>query len=136
MSRPDGRSLLFRRVVAVPTDHGSWVFLASPLLIGLFAGGRFVTPTVYLLVASICGFLVRQPITIAVKILGGRRSRDDLPAASFWIAAYSLVGALHVAGLVLRGFEYVLYLAVPAIPVPVVAAVVQGLARNRSRGRR
>ena len=26
-------------------------------------------------------FLVRQPVTMAVKVLGGRRSRDDLPAA-------------------------------------------------------
>jgi len=108
---------VFRRHVAVPTDHGSWVFLASPLLIGLVAGGRFDTPTIYLLVASICGFLVRQPITIAVKILSGRRSREDLAAALFWIVAYSVVGLLHVAGLVIRGFEYVLYLAVPAVPV-------------------
>jgi len=110
-------SRLLRRHVAVPTDHGSWVFLASPLLIGLFAGGRFDTPTIYLLVASICGFLVRQPITIAVKILSGRRTRDDLTAALFWIVVYSLVGLLHVAGLVIRGFDYVLYLAVPAVPV-------------------
>jgi hypothetical protein len=103
--------------VAVPADHGSWVFLASPLLIGVFTGGGFDTPTIYLVVASICGFLVRQPITIAVKVLSGRRSRDDLSAALFWIAVYSTVGLLHVAGLVIRGFEYVLYLAVPAVPV-------------------
>jgi hypothetical protein len=110
-------SRLLRRHVAVPTDHGSWVFLASPLLIGLFAGGRIETPTIYLLVASICGFLIRQPITIVVKILSGRRTRDDLTAALFWTVAYSLVGLLHVAGLVMRGFAYVLYLAVPAVPV-------------------
>jgi hypothetical protein len=107
----------FRRHVAVPTDHGSWVFLASPLLIGLVAGGRIETPTLYLIVASICGFLVRQPITIAVKIFSGRRSREDLEAAGFWIVAYSLIGSVHVLGLVIRGFHYVLYLLVPAVPV-------------------
>lgn len=117
MDRSTSRRSLFRRHVAVPTDHGSWVFLASPLLIGLFAGGRLDTPTIYLLVASICGFLVRQPITIAVRILSGRRSRDDLAPALFWIVVYSLVGVLHLAGLVIRGFDYVLYLAVPAVPV-------------------
>ena len=117
MGQSSSRRSPFRRHVAVPSDHGSWVFLASPLLIGLFAGGRIATPTAYLLVAAICGFLVRQPITIAVKIFSGRRSREDLDAAVFWIIAYSLVGLLHIAGLVIRGFDYVLYLVVPAAPV-------------------
>jgi hypothetical protein len=103
--------------VAVPSDHGSWVFLASPLLIGLFAGGRIATPTVYLFVAAICGFLVRQPITVAVKIVSGRRPREDLDAAVFWTIAYALVGVVHILGLVIRGFDYVLYLLVPAVPV-------------------
>lgn len=34
---------LLRRHVALPPDHGSWGFLATPLLIGLFAGGRWTT---------------------------------------------------------------------------------------------
>jgi hypothetical protein len=25
----------------LPQDHGSWVFILGPLLIGIFAGGRF-----------------------------------------------------------------------------------------------
>jgi hypothetical protein len=29
---------IFVRHIALPQDHGSWVFLLSPLLIGLFAG--------------------------------------------------------------------------------------------------
>ena len=45
-----------------------------------------------------------------VKVRSGRRPRDTLPAAWFWIAVYGAVGALHVLGLVLRGFGYVLYL--------------------------
>jgi hypothetical protein len=117
LGRSSSRRSPFRRHVAVPSDHGSWVFLVSPLLIGLFAGGRVDTPTAYLLVAAICGFLIRQPITIAVKIFSGRRSREDLDAALFWIIAYSLVGLLHILGLVIRGFDYVLYLLVPAAPV-------------------
>ena len=32
---------LLDRHVALPGDHGSWVFLLGPLLIGLFAGGRW-----------------------------------------------------------------------------------------------
>lgn len=110
-------SRLLARHVAVPSDHGSWVFLLSPLLIGLFAGGRFKTATLYLVVAALCGFLCRQPITLVIKALSGRRTRDDLRPAVFWILIYAAIGALHVTGLVLRGFGYVLYLVVPALPV-------------------
>ncbi len=74
-------------------------------------------PTAYLLVASLCGFLARQPITIVVRVLSGRRGRDDLGAATFWIVVYAAIGGLHLVGLVLRGFGYVLWLAIPALPV-------------------
>jgi len=67
---------LGKRHVALPADHGSWVFLLSPLVIGLFAGGRWTTPCLYLIVAALAGFLIRQPLTLAVKVRSGRRSRD------------------------------------------------------------
>jgi hypothetical protein len=108
---------LFRRHVAVPAEHGAWAFLLVPLVIGLAAGERLHVPSLYLVVAALAGFLVRQPITLAVKALAGRRSRDELPIAVAWIAIYGAVAALHVLGLVLRGFGYVLWLAVPGIPV-------------------
>jgi hypothetical protein len=111
------KSRFARRHVALPSDHGSWVFLLSPLIIGLFAGGRWTIPCLYLIVAALSGFLVRQPVTIAVKALAGRRSRDDLPAALFWTFLYAGIGSLHVYGLVLRGFAYLLYLAIPGMLV-------------------
>lgn len=101
----------------MPSDHGSWVFLLSPLLIGLAAGGRWTTPVAYLIVASVCGFLSRQPITIAVKSLCGRRSRDDLAPALLWTLIYGLIGSVHVLGLWLRGFGYILYLGIPGLIV-------------------
>jgi hypothetical protein len=106
-----------RRHVALPSDHGSWVFLLSPLTIGLFVGGRWTTPCLYLVIAALSGFLVRQPVTIAVKVLAGRRSRDDLPAALFWTLVYAGIGSVHVYGLVLRGFGYLLYLSIPGMAV-------------------
>jgi hypothetical protein len=108
---------LFRRHTALPSDHGSWVFLLSPLLVGLLADGRWSTVTIYVVVAALCGFLVRQPVAVAIKAYSGRRPRSDLPAAYFWIVVYSLIGLLHVLGLVLRGFGYVLYLALPGLPI-------------------
>jgi hypothetical protein len=62
-------------------------------------------------------FLLRQPLSIAVKAYAGRRSRADLPAARFWMLVYGVIILLAVAGLVAEGFSYILYLAVPGIPV-------------------
>ncbi len=108
---------LFRRHIAVPTDHGSWVFLLSPLLIGLFAGRSFSVVSLYLVIAALAGFLIRQPVTMLVKVWSGRRGRGDLAPASFWTTLYAAIALLFVAGLVLRGFGYVLWLAVPGAPV-------------------
>ncbi len=108
---------LFRRHIALPTDHGSWVFLLSPLLIGLFAGGRWTPAILPLVVAALAAFFLRQPVTIAVKAYSGRRSRSDLPAAVFWILIYGLIGLLASAILLALGLWYLLVLALPAAPV-------------------
>ena len=79
--------------------------------------GRWHTATIDLIVAAACGFLVRQPIGLMVKVAAGRRGRDVLPAALFWTALYGGIAALHVTGLVLRGFAYILVLAVPGLLV-------------------
>lgn len=107
----------FRRHIALPTDHGSWVFIFSPLLIGLFAGGKWSNAELFLILAALAGFLIRQPITIAVKVFSKRRGRNDLPASWFWIAVYSILGLVGIAGLALMGFAYLLVLAIPGIPV-------------------
>ena len=110
-------SNLFRRHVALPNEHGAWVFLFSPLLIGLFAGGRWTAATAPLIVGALSAFLIRQPITIAIKAYSGRRSRDELPAARFWILVYGVIGLLATATLVAQGFGYLLILALPSLPV-------------------
>jgi hypothetical protein len=117
MTATFNRNNLFLRHVALPSDHGSWVFLLSPLLIGLFAGSSWSVATIYLVIAALAAFLIRQPVTIAVKVYSGRRNRRDLAAAWFWIAVYSLIGAVGLAGLVTQGFAYLFILALPGIPV-------------------
>lgn len=107
----------FRLKIALPGEHGAWVFILSPLLIGLNAGGRLSMASIYLVIASMAAFLIRQPITIAVKALSGRRSRRDLTPARFWILIYGLIGLLAVAGLSIQGFGYLVILALPGVPV-------------------
>ena len=106
-----------RKHIAIPQDHGSWVFILSPLLIGLFAGERFTPASINLIVAAMSVFLLRQPVSIAVKAYSGRRSKADLPAARFWVLVYGIIILLALAGLIADGFTYILYLAIPGIPV-------------------
>jgi hypothetical protein len=106
---------LFKRHIAIPQDHGSWVFLISPLLIGLFAGGSWQTASGLLVVGSFAAFLARQPLTTIIKIYSKRRPTRELPAALFWTAIYALVGLMSLLGLVILGFTDLLYLAVPGL---------------------
>lgn len=111
------QSRLFRKHVAIPQDHGSWVFILSPLLIGIFAGQTFNYATFNLIVAAMCMFMLRQPLTVLVKIFSGRRPKDEMTAAQFWVAVYGMVALVSVIALALEGFQYVLYLAGPGAPV-------------------
>jgi hypothetical protein len=111
------RTSYFRRPIFLPQDHGSWVFLFSPLLIGLFLGGNFSSGSLSLVIASIAAFLIRQPITIAVKVYAGRRAKTDLPAARVWIVAYGILILIALIGLIQAGFSYLLLLAIPGAPV-------------------
>jgi hypothetical protein len=49
--------------------------------------------------------------------MSGRRPKEDLSIARAWIVFYGAVVFLSVLALVLEGFGYILYLAVPAVPV-------------------
>jgi len=108
---------IFRKHIALPSDHGSWVFLFCPLLIGLFAGGRWTAASLCLIIAALAAFLLRQPLSIVVKIHSGRRSHRDLPTAWFWVIIYGMTSFLAVIGLILLGFNNFLILAIPGILV-------------------
>ncbi len=107
----------FKRHIALPGEHGAWVFVLSPLLIGLFAAGSWSTASLYLVIGVMAAFFIRQPVTIAIKAYSGRRSRRDLPAAWFWMLVYGCISLLALLGLIHQGFGYLLILALPGIPV-------------------
>lgn len=111
------RTSYFRKQIFLPQDHGSWVFIFSPLLIGLFAGKSFRIESLYLVIAALAAFLLRQPVTMAIKAWSGRRPKTDLPAAYFWTALYGAIILIALFGMIRAGFGYLLYLAVPGAPV-------------------
>ncbi len=108
---------ILTRNIAIPQDHGSWVFLFSPLLIGLFISGKFSCASILIVGSALAGFLLRQPVTAAVKCYSGRRSKLDLKSAWFWIIVYGILAGCAFLGLVQRGFGYLAYLAAAAVPV-------------------
>ncbi len=107
----------FKKHIAIPQDHGSWVFILSPLLIGVFAGGKFTLSVLSLFVAAMSAFMLRQPMTVFVKALSGRRPKTDLPSARFWVLVYGITAALALLVLIAEGYIYLLYLALPGAPV-------------------
>jgi len=106
-----------KKQIALPQDHGSWIFILSPLLIGGFAAGNFSYATFNIIIAAMSAFMIRQPMTVIVKVSSGRRPETDLPAARFWVLIYGMIAALALLELILDGFGYVLYLAIPGAPV-------------------
>ncbi len=51
-------------------------FDSSPLSDGLFAAGKWSFTTILLILAALSAFMIRQPITIAVKAYSGRRDGE------------------------------------------------------------
>jgi len=107
----------FKKQIAIPQDHGSWVFILSPLLAGIFAGGNFNYATLSLTIAAMSAFMIRQPMTVFIKAISRRRPKSDLAPARFWLLIYGSITALALIALIWQGFSYVLYLAIPAAPV-------------------
>lgn len=110
-------SKLFQRHIAIPVEHGAWVFLLSPLLTGFVVSRSFNLAGLLLVGAALGGFFFRQPLTIAVKVLSKRRPKSDLGPALFWMAVYGAITAISSGVLLLSGHIYLLFLAVPALPV-------------------
>ncbi|MGD2027599.1 MAG: YwiC-like family protein [Anaerolineales bacterium] len=105
------------KLAALPSDHGSWVFLLSPLLIGLFATDSWNRAGWHLILVALAAFMLRQPASLMVKAYAGRRSRKILPATRLWFSVYTLVGLFSLIQLIRAGFAFVLWLAVPGILV-------------------
>jgi len=108
---------VFKKQIALPQVHGSWVFLLSPLLIGLFGGGEFNLASLGLIVAAMAAFLLRQPMSIAVKVWGKRRPRSDLRPALSWIAVYGSILLLSILRLAWLGHGRLLWLGLPAADI-------------------
>lgn len=110
------QAALRARHIALPSEHGAWVFLLSPLAIGLSIGG-LRPASLLLILAALAGFLIRQPVMMAVKVHAGRRPRQEIGNIAFWLLVYGLAGLGAVIALLAAGHGLLLWLALPALPV-------------------
>jgi len=104
---------LLRKYYLIPAEHGAWIWWIGPLVIGLAAGGRVTCEALLLALAGLAVFFLRQPASIAVKALSGRRPRADLAPALMWAVVDLMVASLAMAALVGAGHRRLLLLALP-----------------------
>ncbi len=116
-AKADWRGVLFQRHIAVPTEHGSWVFLLGPMMVGLVISGGLNGAQGWVILAALAGFFFRQPLTIWVKVMSRRRPPKERLPALFWMGVYGSVGAIAVAGILSQKLGFLVALALPAVPV-------------------
>ena len=108
---------LWRSHYALPAEHGSWIWWLGPMAVGI-AAARNPGPSVALLfIAALGAFLLRQPTTILVKTLSGRRPRHDRLPALLWLLFYGVITLAAVVLLINAGHDRVILLAIPGMLV-------------------
>jgi len=105
----DLQKTLRAKHISIPSEHGAWIFLLSPLMIGLLLGG-FSNGSLPLIIALLSAFLVRQPLTTIVKIKSGRRLKKELTSAIFWLLVYGLILMNSLVFLMALGYSFIFYL--------------------------
>jgi hypothetical protein len=117
------------RSVALPAEHGGWSFLLEPVLLGLLVA--FSWPAVLVALAALGLFLAHQPLKTAIKdARAGRRAPRTVLAERF-AAAYLVLAAAAVAGLLPSVDLRLAGVLLASIPFAAVQLAFD--ARNRSR---
>jgi hypothetical protein len=101
------------RSVAIPNEHGGWIFLLEPALIGL--GAAFTAPGFLLALAALGVFLARHPFLLA---LDDYLKRRNVPR-TYW----AIVFALGYLGFAAVAFLATLTTAAHAFLLPLLLAM-------------
>ena len=117
------------RPLALPTEHGGWGFLLEPLVLAMIVAPSWCGAL--LCVASICGFLTRQPLKLAMQDLLRRRSFPRTRWCAIFATSYAAAAALSVtAAIAFGGWRIAIPFAAVG-PLAIVNIVYD--ARNKSR---
>ncbi len=104
----------FFKIYVLPPEHGGWFLLLGPFLFGALAAAQPNADLFVLLLFALASYIARQPLTLLVKALSGRRASSDVrPALLALLGTGALVGLLLVV-LIWRGYAFLLWLGIPA----------------------
>lgn len=106
---------LWRKSLIMPAEHGSWAWLLVPFGVGTAVAPTVNLPILLTLLAALSLFLLRQPVTVWLRVRRGKARRADGPLAWVWIML--LMGTAVTCGLILllSGFTALLWLALPLL---------------------
>lgn len=104
----------FFKIYVLPPEHGGWFLLLGPFLFGAIAAAQPNADLFVLLLFALASYIARQPLTLLVKALSGRRTKSDARPAFFALAATGALALLLLGVLIWRGYAFLLWLGIPA----------------------
>ena len=104
----------FFKIYVLPPEHGGWFLLLGPFLFGALAAAQPNADLFVLLLFALASYIARQPLTLLVKALSGRRARSDARPAFFALAATGALALLLLGISIWRGYAFLLWLGIPA----------------------
>ena len=91
--------------------------MLTPFVIGAGVAARWPLPLWLCLVAALALFLLRQPLSLGLRVARGRARASDGPAAWFWSGLLMAVAVGAGIALLLTNRGMILWVAVPATVV-------------------
>lgn len=103
----------------LPREHGAWMMLLVPLIVGALAGGSLSPYVLLTIAAAFFAYLARHPLVLIARVQG---QHQRLPAATpVWLLIYAgIAGLCGLAVVALGGYWSLLgIVALAAIPLGV-----------------
>lgn len=113
-----------RKQHILPAEHGSWSWFLVPYFVGTAVSGTFNLATLLVLIGGMALFLLRQPMTVWLRIRQRRGRKADLPIVQKLTIGLLAVTLLCFIGLLLMGLTEILILTIPVV----LLAALYGLA--------
>jgi len=104
----------FFKIYVLPPEHGGWFLLLGPFLLGALTAAQPHAALFVLLLFSLITYIARQPLTLLVKALSGRRAKSDVRPALLALIGTGALAALLLGILLWRGYTFLLWLGIPA----------------------
>jgi hypothetical protein len=111
----------------IPHEHGAWIILCAPLILGFAAAPRFSPLPSLLLLLTVTGLFLSRPL---VGMLLRQRGR---PESAFWLGVYLLASATGALSLLLAYRSYALIWL--GLPMGLLFLIHLGLQLKPSRRR-